>query len=77
MSVPLSLPERIEEIPHALTARQLAEILNVSPITSFKHAKAGRLPSFSIGTAVRFCPRSVAAWLRRNGTGLVSFREAA
>ncbi len=26
--------------------------------------KAGRLPSFRIGTSVRFCPKAVADWLR-------------
>lgn len=64
----LSLPERIEMIEHALNARELATILNVSPITIFKHAKSGRLPSFRIGTAVRFCPRTVARWLRSRST---------
>lgn len=48
----------------ALTAKDLAEILNVSKITIFKYAKAGRIPSFRIGTCVRFDPRAVANWLR-------------
>jgi hypothetical protein len=30
----------------------------------FKLAKAGRIPSFRIGTCVRFDPRPVAQWLR-------------
>jgi excisionase family DNA binding protein len=37
----------------ALTAKQLAEVLNISPKTVFKLAKAGRIPSFRVGTAVR------------------------
>ena len=41
----------------ALTAKQLAEMLNISPKTVFKMAKAGRIPSFRIGTAVRFDTR--------------------
>jgi len=63
---PLSLAERIERIERALTASELAEMLAVSKITIFKQAKAGRIPSFRIGTCVRFDPRSVAQWLRRN-----------
>ena len=63
---PLSLADRIERIERALTATELAEILTVSRITIFKHAKAGRIPSFRIGTCVRFDPRAVAQWLRRN-----------
>lgn len=49
----------------ALTAKQLAELLNISPKTIFKLAKAGRIPSFRIGTAVRFDARLVIDWLRR------------
>lgn len=49
---------------HALTANELANILAVSHVTIFKHAKAGRIPSFHIGTCVRFDPRTVADWLR-------------
>ena len=63
---PLSLADRIERIGRALTANELAGILTVSKITIFKQAKAGRIPSFRIGTCVRFDPRSVAQWLRRN-----------
>ena len=63
---PLSLADRIERIERALTATELAEMLAVSKITIFKHAKAGRIPSFRIGTCVRFDPRAVAQWLRRN-----------
>jgi excisionase family DNA binding protein len=63
---PLTLADRIERINRALTASELAEILNVSRITIFKQAKAGRIPSFRIGTCVRFDPRAVAQWLRRN-----------
>jgi excisionase family DNA binding protein len=62
---PLSLPDKIERIDRALTAAELAEMLTVSRITIFKQAKAGRIPSFRIGTCVRFDPRSVAQWLRR------------
>jgi excisionase family DNA binding protein len=60
-----SLPEQIERIPHALTAAELAQWLAVSRITVFKLAKAGRIPSFRIGTCVRFDPRAVATWLRK------------
>ncbi len=61
---PLTLADRIERIGRALTAEELAEMLTVSKITIFKQAKAGRIPSFRIGTCVRFDPRAVANWLR-------------
>ena len=63
---PSSLADRIERIGRALTADELAEILTVSKVTIFKQAKSGRIPSFRIGTCVRFDHRSVAQWLRRN-----------
>ena len=59
-----SLPQRIEKIKRAMTAREVAELLAVSPITVYKMAKAGKLPNFRVGTAVRFDPRAVAEWLR-------------
>jgi excisionase family DNA binding protein len=46
-------------------ADELAHVLTVSRITIFKQAKAGRIPSFRIGTCVRFDPKAVAEWLRR------------
>jgi len=61
---PMSLPDRIERIGRALTADELARMLTVSRITIFKQAKAGRIPSFRIGTCVRFDPKTVAQWLR-------------
>jgi excisionase family DNA binding protein len=60
-----SLADVIEKTGRALTADELAVILAVSRITIFKQAKAGRIPSFRIGTCVRFDPHSVAKWLRK------------
>ena len=51
----------------AMTAQQLSEILSVSAISLYKLAKSGCLPSFRIGTSVRFCPATVARWLRERG----------
>jgi excisionase family DNA binding protein len=59
-----SLADQIATIGHALTANELSKILAVSHVTIFKQAKAGRIPSFRIGTCVRFDPRAVANWLR-------------
>ncbi len=61
---PFALADRIENFGRALNARQLAALLAVSTIAIYKHAKAGRIPSFRIGTSVRFCPKAVANWLR-------------
>jgi excisionase family DNA binding protein len=65
MSEVPSLPDQIERIGHALTAVEVAKLLAVSRVTIFKHAAAGRIPSFRVGSCLRFDPRAVANWLRR------------
>jgi excisionase family DNA binding protein len=60
----LVLADQIEKIGRALSAKDLAKLLSVSEVTIFKHAAAGRIPSFRIGTCLRFDPRAVANWLR-------------
>jgi excisionase family DNA binding protein len=57
---PITLADQIERFGRAMTATQLAALLAVSRIAIYKYAKAGRLPSFRIGTSVRFCPKAVA-----------------
>jgi excisionase family DNA binding protein len=61
----LSLQSRIASFGRALTAKELAGLLNVSPVTVFKQAKKGLIPSFRIGTCVRFEPKKTAEWLSR------------
>ena len=60
----MSLADQIEKIGRALTAEELAKLLSVSKVTVFKLAAKGRIPSFRVGTCVRFDPRAVARWLR-------------
>jgi excisionase family DNA binding protein len=61
---PVALADRIELFGSAMTAKQLSTLLAVSTIIIYKLAKANRLPSFRIGTCVRFDPKAVANWLR-------------
>jgi len=65
MSEANSLPDRIAQFDHALTAAELSKLLAISKVTIFKHAAAGRIPSFHIGSCVRFDPRAIANWLRK------------
>ena len=72
----LTLADRLERYERALTAEELAGLLAVSRVTIFKQAKAGRIPSFRIGTCVRFDPRSrspLAAYSVTSGKDLVHF----
>jgi excisionase family DNA binding protein len=61
----VSVRDRIAAHDGAMNAEQLANILGVSEITIYKHAKAGKIPSFRIGTCVRFCPKTVADWIAK------------
>ena len=62
-----TLADQISSFDGALTARRLSEILAISPILLYKMAKSGRIPSLRIGGCVRFCPRTIARWLRERG----------
>jgi len=66
-SNPETLADRIGSYRGALTAKQLAKVLSISAVTIFKMAKRGALPSLRIGGCVRFCPRTIARWLRERG----------
>lgn len=59
----LTVIQRLNRIVRPVTARALAEILGVSPITIYKQAAKGDIPSFRIATAVRFDGPAVAKWL--------------
>ena len=45
------------------TARELAEMLGLSPSTVLDMWERGDLPGFKIGRAVRFRPAEVEVWL--------------
>lgn len=60
----MSLIDHLDSVDHAMTADELGRLLSISRATIFRMAKAGRIPSFRIGTCVRFDPKSVAEWLR-------------
>jgi len=62
-----TLADAIERFDHALTASELAKRLRVNKLTIYRLAHTGTLPSFRVGTCVRFDPRAVAAWLRKRG----------
>ncbi len=66
-----SISDRIEAFEHALTADELAALLNVSRITVFRAAWKGIIPSFRIGTCLRFDPFVVSVWLRTRPSGAV------
>jgi excisionase family DNA binding protein len=55
--------QQLNAISRPVKASVLAEMLGLSKITVYKMAAKGSIPSFRIGTAVRFDCRAVARWL--------------
>lgn len=58
-----SVSEMLAEYGRALTSADVAKVLSVSERLVSQQATAGRLPSFRIGTAVRYCPKELSKWL--------------
>jgi excisionase family DNA binding protein len=73
-SVPelMSLASRINAIHRALTAEELAELLQMSRITILRRAKRGSIPSFRVGSCVRFDSAAIAKWLMQQGVRSMS-----
>jgi excisionase family DNA binding protein len=64
-ATPMNIKERIASFGRALEAKELAEIFGVTEALIYKQARTGAIPSFRIGTLVRFDPRAVCDWLDR------------
>ena len=48
-----------------LTAKEVAEYLNIHPLTVHRYAREGRIPAFKIGTDWRFHKRYIEKWIRQ------------
>jgi len=68
----MSLASKILSHNGAMTAEELAELLGVSRLTILRRAKRGTIPSFHIGTCVRFDPANIANWLKQMGVKRMS-----
>ena len=69
----MSLGDFLDKRATALTVSEVAEILNISERHVYKLASASIIPSFRVGSAIRFDPSLVAAWLRQKA-GPISVR---
>jgi excisionase family DNA binding protein len=68
----MSLASRIKAIHHAMTAEELADLLKVSRLTILRRAKRGTIPSFRVGSCVRFDPANISRWLVEMGVKRMS-----
>ncbi len=65
--------ETLESKQCAMKAGELAKLLGVTRQQIYKLAASSAIPSFRVGTAVRFDPNQVAEWLRRKLPQPVTF----
>ena len=60
----MDLADSLEKRATALTVSDVASLLNISERQVYKLAADGSIPSFKIGSSVRFDPAAFAVWLR-------------
>ena len=70
--------ERLARCDRLLTAKELADILAISPKTLYNYVTRGMIPYFKIESNVRFRAREVAEWLRQHSgrPGVLSTEKA-
>jgi excisionase family DNA binding protein len=47
-----------------MTAKEVAEYLNIHPLTVHKYAREGKIPAFKIGTDWRFHKKYIERWIK-------------
>lgn len=64
-SEPNDIFERLAHQQQLLTAKELANLLAVSPKTIYSYVSRNMIPYFKIEANVRFRARDISEWLRR------------
>ena len=77
MSARFSVLEQVESHNGPLTAKDLAEILGVSPKSVYAGANKKLIPAYRINGAIRFDPRAVGYWLRKQDPSFAAADRAA
>ncbi|MDD5595090.1 MAG: helix-turn-helix domain-containing protein [Candidatus Omnitrophica bacterium] len=63
------MPKLVVEMEKAkdkeiMTAKEVAEYLNIHPLTVHKYAREGKIPAFKIGTDWRFHKKYIERWIK-------------
>jgi len=48
-----------------LTTKEVAEYLNIHPLTVHRYAREGKIPAFKIGTDWRFHKKYLGKWIKQ------------
>lgn len=49
-----------------MTVKEIADYLDVHPMTIYKHVKQGKIPAFKIGASWRISKTSIQKWMKEN-----------
>jgi excisionase family DNA binding protein len=60
-----SIGDRILAFEGALTAKDVSKLLKIDTDTIYKAARNGEIPSFRVGTSVRFDPKKLNDWYEK------------
>ncbi len=58
--------ERLAQCRSFLTAKEVAELLAISPKTIYAYVARNMIPHYKIEASVRFRPKDLADWLHRH-----------
>jgi excisionase family DNA binding protein len=72
----LSLQECLAECRRALTVKDISDLFSIDDETVYEQAKKGTIPSFRIGTAVRFDPKAISDWLKQQWREMAKQKRA-
>jgi excisionase family DNA binding protein len=66
----MSIIEKLEAMPNAITASELAMLLHLGNMVVYDMVSRGALPCIRIGYTVRFDPHEIAQWLRNRSSAI-------
>ncbi len=58
-----------------MTAKEVAEYLNIHPLTVHKYAREGKIPAFKIGTDWRFHKKYIERWIKEKSSYNLDSKE--
>jgi|WetSurMetagenome_2_1015567.scaffolds.fasta_scaffold1425051_2 excisionase family DNA binding protein len=69
------MAENTNDVKPIMTTKEVAEYLNIHPLTVNKYAREGKIPAFKIGTDWRFHKNYIENWIREKVTHNVAGKE--
>ena len=54
------------KVKHVMTVKEIAEFLDVHPMTIYKYVQDGKIPAFKIGANWRIRRGSIKKWMEEN-----------